>query len=253
MTSRRTSGGKPEPFSVFLDANVLAQPVTRSIIMMSAAMEGFTVLWSREAETQAFRHLPTRATSLGTIWQRHGFVLYPSAPVATGFAHTAPEDRQILADVGNSGAAFLVTENVRDFHPLDLSQVGASAIHPDVFLWCHLNAATYRIVLTLIAGGQTRPSRSVSELHQRLALKHPRLVSRFSVGLGTTSISPELPSQLFRGPRCMQCTELWGDSSLNQGRCPECRERKPDPTRPARAAIRLRAPVLRSEDDAPTH
>lgn len=51
---------------VFLDANVLAKPVTRTLVLRCAA-SGYTVRWSRTAEEEADRHLTGRQLSIASL------------------------------------------------------------------------------------------------------------------------------------------------------------------------------------------
>ena len=44
-------------FRVFLDANVLSKPVTRTLIMAAGAVSGYGVSWSAAVENEASRHM----------------------------------------------------------------------------------------------------------------------------------------------------------------------------------------------------
>ncbi|MGH3267093.1 MAG: hypothetical protein ACRDNS_34500, partial [Trebonia sp.] len=47
-----------EPVTVFLDGNVLAKPVTRTLLIVGAAhRHSFLPVWSRHAEAEGDRHL----------------------------------------------------------------------------------------------------------------------------------------------------------------------------------------------------
>ena len=43
-------------FAVFLDANVLAKPVTRTLIMAAGPLSGYGVTWGQYEEDEANRH-----------------------------------------------------------------------------------------------------------------------------------------------------------------------------------------------------
>lgn len=73
---------------VFLDANVLAKLVTRTLLMVGGV---------------------------------------PTGDVAGRFAPTKGNDRQILADADAARARFLVTEDMGDFAEADLVSLGISA------------------------------------------------------------------------------------------------------------------------------
>lgn len=100
---------------VFLDANVLAKPVTRTLLMAGGPPSGFRTVWSGAAEQEALRHMPSRAVSPAVVRRRFGGILGPIGDVGERFGDTAEADRQILADAEAAGAAFLVSEDVDDF------------------------------------------------------------------------------------------------------------------------------------------
>ncbi len=45
-----------DPTPVFLDANVLARPVTRTLLLVGADPSGHAVTWSAHVEAEADRH-----------------------------------------------------------------------------------------------------------------------------------------------------------------------------------------------------
>ncbi|MDR3068845.1 MAG: hypothetical protein LBU50_05015, partial [Cellulomonas sp.] len=55
-----------DPLTVLLDANVLAKPVTRTLVLRCAP-SGYTAVWSAAAEAEADRHLSGRQTPLATV------------------------------------------------------------------------------------------------------------------------------------------------------------------------------------------
>lgn len=112
MTSGTTSSAPDDVTFVFLDANVLAKPVTRTILMRGAARSGFTIGWSARAEAEAARHMRPRAIPPAEVRRRYGGDLMPTGDVAGRFEATTPADRQILADADAAGARFLITEDV---------------------------------------------------------------------------------------------------------------------------------------------
>ncbi|GAB96855.1 hypothetical protein BJY21_003960 [Kineosphaera limosa] len=122
------------PICVFLDANVLAKPVTRTLLMVGGPPSGFRTVWSRAAEQEAHRHMRPRAISPAAVRRRFGGVLGPTGAIAGRFSATGATDRQILADAEAASACFLVTEDVDDFAEPDLVEVGVSAVNPDLFL-----------------------------------------------------------------------------------------------------------------------
>lgn len=119
---------------VFLDANVLAKPVTRTILMAGGLPSGFRAVWSIAAEREASRHMRSRAIAPSVVRERLGLTLAPSGTGSERFARTKGADRQILADTVASGAHFLVTEDVDDYATDDLGLVRVSAVNPGLFL-----------------------------------------------------------------------------------------------------------------------
>lgn len=129
-----TSSASNAPTPVFLDANIIAKPVTRTLLMAGGAPSGFRAAWSLTAEQEATRHMRTQAVAPALVRERFGFQLTPTGADAGRFPETKGADRQILADAVAAGARFLITEDVDDYGRNDLVSVGISAVHPDVFL-----------------------------------------------------------------------------------------------------------------------
>ena len=160
---------------VFLDANVIAKPVTRTLLMAGGPLSGFHVTWSLAAEQEAIRHMRPRATSPAVIRKRFGFSLSPSGEVAGRFAATSESDRQILADTETSGSQFLITEDVDDFAEEDLVILRISAVNPDLFLSLRLTREAYSSVIDLFVRGQVAPPTTPAEFHSAVARQHPLL------------------------------------------------------------------------------
>lgn len=157
----------------FLDANVLAKPFTRTMIVVGAAQadSDYVVGWSEYAEAEANRHLRPQAKRLDVFRSERGLHLSPAATDSERFDGTDPKDRQILADAVAAGARWLVTENVTDFGWGDLRSTGVTAIHYDLFLADHLGVAAYRTALNILSHGAV----SAEIIHAGVALVHPRL------------------------------------------------------------------------------
>lgn len=145
------------PIRVFLDANILAKPVTRTLLMAGGPPSGFLTVWSRTAEHEALRHMRPRAVSPAVVRRRFGGLLGPTGDVGGRFEGTSEADRQILADAEAAGAAFLVTEDVDDFAESDLVSVGMSAVNPDLFLASRVTRAAYAMVIDLFVARQVAP------------------------------------------------------------------------------------------------
>lgn len=51
---------------LFLDANVLAQPVTRTLLITGSRVEGLVVAWSAHADRRERRRMCTECSVAGT-------------------------------------------------------------------------------------------------------------------------------------------------------------------------------------------
>jgi hypothetical protein len=210
-----------QPFvRVFLDANVLAKPVTRTLFLLTSLPSRFVVVWSATAEEQADRHRREGAISVGEIRRRLGIDLSPTGAVGARFQRTHPDDRQILADAISAEALFLVSDNIRDFAEPDLVHTGLSVSQPDVFLSTRATAEAYGEALRFLEATRRRPAHTVGQLHDMLQTHHPRLVDRFSVNGAGKRSGFEATTEVFRGRRCLRCLRLIRPpSSLADGRC----------------------------------
>ena len=211
MTSLRSVGARLEqtcsvtddPIRVFLDANVLVKPVTRTLLMVGGPLSGFAVVWSETAEREAARHMKPHALSPTIVRQRFGGELSPVGEGASRFLGTAAEDRQILADAVAAKAGFLITADVDDFAEADLASVGISAVNPDLFLAAKLTRKAYAAVIDLFVERQVAPPTTAAEFHSAIARQHPLL---FATHADIYDIAPmpsvhPAPTVLFRGER----------------------------------------------------
>lgn len=94
---------------VFLDANVIAKPVTRTLLMIARLHSDFTAVWSLRAEQEAALHMRPSATPPAAVREAHGSELTPAAGSPDRFVATRESDRVILADAAAARARFLVT------------------------------------------------------------------------------------------------------------------------------------------------
>lgn len=213
-----------EPLIVFLDANVLAKPVIRTLILRCAA-SGYTVVWSATAEAEADRHLSARQLSVADLRATVGIRLSKPGRAPQRFADTPVGDRQILADAEAAGAVFLVTEDVDDFAADDLRTAGVSAVNPDLFLAERVGEDVYRRALEVMVSGMRHPSRTPAELHATIARQHPRLFRRHR---SLFSVEPQKtghrePALLYRGLTCVRCTiRQLDEADLSDGLCAGC-------------------------------
>lgn len=220
-----TSSVHEKPLVVFLDANVLAKPVTRTLLMVGGQLSGFHPLWSAAAETEASRHMRPNAMQPAMLRERFELRLSPTGSVGDRFAETKGADRQILADAEQSGAAFLVTEDVDDFAYVDLDKTMISAVNPDLFLSHKLSDAAYSLVLELFVERQLRPPTTLAGFHSAIARRHRRLFAAKAELYEATPLpsAHSEPAVIFRGTRCLLCEEIATDPiDATSGSCRSC-------------------------------
>lgn len=120
---------------LFLDANTLASPVTRTLVIAGARIDGLRVVWSSHVEGEADRH--ARGTSARVSAVRTdilGMELSPSSRSTKGLVTNSVEDRQVMADAIRAGARYLITADVDDFAFEDLAAREMRAVNPDYFM-----------------------------------------------------------------------------------------------------------------------
>jgi hypothetical protein len=217
---------RPDSRLVFLDANVLARPVTRTLLLVGADPAGFRVVWSRQAEDEANRHLRQRTLSVTELRHLLDRELGPSGDDPSRFRDTDRKDRQILADVEAAGAGFLVTADVGDFGQADLVRLKLAAVHPDLFMATCYPLDAYRNAIIQMAARMNNPHRTGEQLHSLIARQHPLLFAAHAAAFPSDPApSPdEPPTVTYRGVRCLVCGLASDDAgSLHHGIGPECR------------------------------
>lgn len=192
---------------LFLDANVLAQPVTRTLLIAGSRVDGLVICWSAHAETEAERHLPARALSIAALRELLDIERSPTGAPRDDLHTATAGDRQILADAITAEASFIITTDVDDYAIEDLAGFALSAVNPDYFMGLRFGAAAYRAGTEQLARGTGRPHRTPADVHRMLGRRHPRLTSRFSTLYDTTPLPADAdqPSELFRGVVCVHC------------------------------------------------
>lgn len=210
---------------MFLDANVLARPVTRTLLLLGADHSGLVMVWSEYVEAEAERHLRPGALGIAQLRERLERGLSPPGHGSERFRQTSAKDRQVLADASASGAEFLVTADVDDFDLQDLGGVRLTAVHPDPFMAARFTRDAYRYALGQLVANMRRPPRSVEEMHGLLARQHPQLVAAhrdlFAPGV---EVGPDREQRvLARGRRCVRCGGDCGRQPLSRvGCCTVC-------------------------------
>lgn len=222
-----------DPLRVFLDADVLAAPLTRTLLLVGAARRGarFVPQWSLATEAEADRALRPGQTLVSQIRQQYDWgtgVLVPDATqeVMSALVDTSLGDRHVLAAATAVGITVVVTRNVHDFGHTDLHNAQACAVHPDMFMSHMATITGYRDVLEAMAESRQRPPNTASALHAAIGAGHPRLFTAMREAYPGVepSVSPHAPPvELFRGAKCLLCDTLLNDpESLSLGLCPQC-------------------------------
>lgn len=218
-----------DPVKVFLDANILAKPLTRTLLIVGGPSSGFVPVWSERALAEADRHLGPAKTPVADLVTRFGWATGPTGSVDGRFAKTDASDRQLLADAEAAGTSYLVSEDGDDFDEDDLISVGISAVNPDLFLSVRLTARAYHEALETIGRNRQRPPSTPDEIHAALGRNHPLLTKRFESKY-PTQIADRVqaePTVVFRGSRCLRCAKILSSPrDLESGLGPECRARK---------------------------
>ncbi|MCL1838089.1 MAG: hypothetical protein FWG47_02075 [Propionibacteriaceae bacterium] len=207
---------------VFLDANILAKPVTRSLLMF-AAPGSYSVIWSTYVEHEAERHLRGRQASLAKTRQLAQMEPHLSSKAAGDYAATSVSDRQVLADAVETGAVFIVTEDVDDFGEPDLIATGISAVNPDLFLAERATTGAFYDAVVRMAAPMTTPPRTPNQLYARLGRQHPRAVAAHHAAFCSAPMPPthHPPAIGFRGKRCLRCLNIV--EQIADALCTDCR------------------------------
>lgn len=213
--------------TVFLDANVLAAPVTRTLLLVGVEAVDVVAIWSEHAELEANRHLRPGAMSVTDL--RVSILeadLPPRGVNPSRFAATKGADRQILADAVASGAAYFVTNDVDDFAEADLVSEKVAAVTPDLFMALRFSEAAYRRALGQLVASLNNPPKTIEQMHGLIGRKHRRLHQRFAAFYPDSvplMASEREPSVLYRGARCVVCGRTVRDPQrLVLGCHPKC-------------------------------
>ncbi|MGH3263140.1 MAG: hypothetical protein ACRDNS_14210, partial [Trebonia sp.] len=91
---------------VYLDANVLAAGISRTLLLLSAPLSDFQAVWSPYAEAEAARHQPARALPIGAVRERYGLRTVRDGESPVPLVDTDEKDRPILASAAGAGARF---------------------------------------------------------------------------------------------------------------------------------------------------
>jgi hypothetical protein len=213
----------PPGLVVFLDANVLARPVTRSLLMFSSYTSDFTVVWSDHVEREADRRVRPGQATARSVRERAALQLTPVGTDLSRFPKTDPKDRQVLADGIAAGAAVIVTEDVDDFSEVELVAAGVVAVNPDLFLAQRVSTDSYANAVRRMAARMSRPARTPQLLHARIGRQHPMAATahREAFELVPDAAVNNPPAVLYRGDRCLRCLDR--GERMTAGVCGDCR------------------------------
>jgi len=222
-----------DPILTFIDADVLAAPMTRTILILSSLLDGskFTPRWSPAVESEADLALRRGQTPVAELRQRFDWGTDVLVPDATDedterLIDTAPNDRHVLSATSAAGIRVLVSRNVHDFGRSDLDKVGVCVANPDLFLSVMVNAAGYRQTLEIMAAGRRLPPKTPEDLHAAICAVHPRLFAKMRdcyPHIRPNDLTHEPPTEVFRGSTCLLCGRSLGSQDLTGGVCPRCR------------------------------
>lgn len=124
-----------EGLILFLDANTLVSPVTRTLVIPGARADGLRWTWSAHVEKEADGHARGTATRTSTV--RKEILKTELSPTATstgGLKTEATSDRRVIADAIHAGSRYLITADVDDFAFDDLAAHEMSAVNPNYFM-----------------------------------------------------------------------------------------------------------------------
>jgi hypothetical protein len=214
---------------LFLDANALASPVTRTLVIAGARADGLRVIWSAHVEGEADRHTRDGAARVSTVrTDILGMELSPSATITEGLVTVSAQDRQVMADAIMAEARYLITTDVDDFAVEDLAGHEMSAVNPDYFMALRFSEFAYREGVGVLAEVAKSPPRTTADVHRMLGRRHPHLTARFAHLYDPPPVpaDPDQPSVLFRGVACLRCdSHLDDEEGLRLGLCDQYRRR----------------------------
>lgn len=229
MADRPPLWGARRQVRVFVDANVLASPVPRTVLYLAQPLSDFELVFSPWVEAEADRHQKPGQASVSRLRERWDWQVVPDADEFDDLIDTDPKDQIVLASAVEARAQFLVTGNVRDFGEKDLIERRMVAVHPGLFLAHHLTAAVYREVLTVVGEARAREPRDPFGIHvEEIATHLPALFERYADLFGPIPAETEVrhPKTVFRGGSCVRCTVPLPEVDQHApGLCLECRSR----------------------------
>lgn len=185
------------------DANVLYPSVLRNLLMHFAVVGLCDLRWSDDIHEEWIRNLVSKSAQNEAALRRTRSLMERALPEARVSDHEAlipgltlpdPDDRHVLAAAIRSGAAEILTFNLRDFPPALTEPHGVRAVHPDPWL-CRLCDDHPEVVHTAtrrMLGSLKNPPMSPSGLADALRrLSLPQAAERLPALLSPTEDSHE--------------------------------------------------------------
>ncbi|UCZ89107.1 PIN domain-containing protein [Gordonia sp. WA4-43] len=174
---------------VVLDACVMLPQNLNNVLLTLAEREMFTPIWTDALLGEVERNLVAKL-GVSPEQARHRIeqmrIAFPFAEdEAAGYERLVdamtndPKDRHVAAAAVRSGAALIVTANLKDFPQEALDPFGVEAIHPDEFLFDQLDLDRGRVLdaLELLVARNRRTPKSLPELMDALVPLVPRFAS----------------------------------------------------------------------------
>jgi hypothetical protein len=135
---------RPPIITALLDANVLYPAPLRDYLLHLASLGVFEPIWTAAIQDEWIRNLldarPDINKAALEATQRAMDIAFPGSNIS-GFESLInslslpdPDDRHVLAAAIKGKAQIIVTNNLKDFPPVDLIAYAIRAEHPDLFV-----------------------------------------------------------------------------------------------------------------------
>lgn len=176
----------PTNFRVVIDACVMLPQTLNDLLLTLAEEELFQPIWTAELLDEVERNLVKKfgvAPPSAAYRIRQMRKAFPHAESETegyreliGSMKNHRKDRHVLAAAVRSGAALIVTTNLKDFPDQALEPYDIDAEHPDEFLLDQLDLDEHRVLAAIdrMLLRNTRPPRSLLQLADSLRPVTPK-------------------------------------------------------------------------------
>lgn len=167
-------------FVVIYDACVLYPAPLRDLLLRLALTGLFAARWTEQIQQEWTRNVIANRPELADKLPRTVQLMNSAVPDALVTGHEPlisglnlpdVDDRHVLAAAIQAGAQLIVTFNLRDFPPAQLSPFGVEAVHPDEFVTQQFDLHEGRILSAARAHRQSlrNPPKSTAEYLDTLA------------------------------------------------------------------------------------